>query len=683
MNPSVVERGPISPDPDTTERVSWLGHPVAYVVTAAVLLALFAWPFLGDPDRVAPTKDPAFYTWRTEVLLTETPERLLAIEGPRGMFAAGYRVTAPVIGGLLRRVASVSSLNVTLLLMVILPVLISLLLAGFARRHLRDPVVWHAVAYASAGLLLTPPFIGYLDNVLCLFFLAAAMYFIGPSRDSWPPRIGLFMFLLLAGLTHPTTLAIFCATLGLMAGARLIVTRFDIRSVLRKDGWMLGTGVAAAIVTVAIWTIGIWGRSVSLGEAALPPPYASGFFIDRMMLWVDAMRPILNGPLFAIGAIGLLVAGWRAFEDDLTRVSILWLAPLVGLFGWIAGFTYPYYRFFNTTLAWVLLVGIGAGIAIRFFLDRAGSGGPNRLALLGVVAIVFVLATNLTQGFAVSGWTKAKSQWLEPEARRDLDVLRTNLASEDQDRPVVFVIDDEPPEPFQIYGFSKLSGNTSRYGLPPGQIDQGYLYLGSVENLMAGEPTETGDETYDALSKDLLADTNAGIETAGLGPVIVVAEIFNPAGANAELAAGEADLSPQQLSGSEDGAILMLHDGTVFNSVLRDGRVFTSPIDAPVPVDGTDAQKDPGPLHIPLVIGGLILLLFPGYICLRYFLPDAGIADGLGMVPALAIALTSITGIVVIAVARQPFGTASAWISVAVAIAAAAGLRSLRRPLPA
>jgi hypothetical protein len=388
------------------------------------------------------------------------------------------------------------------------------------------------------------------------------------------------------------------------------------------------------------------------------------------------MRPALNGPLFVIGLVGLLAAGWRSLEDDLTRVALLWLAPLVGLFGFLAGFTYPYYRFFNTTLAWVLLVGIGAGIAIRFFLDRAAAGGIQRLALLGVVAVVVVLATNLTQGFDISGWTKPQSQWLEPEARRDLDVLRQQLAFEDQDRPVVFVIDDEPPEPFQIYGFSKLSGNTSRYGLPPGQIDKGYLYLGSVEKLLADEPTSTGDDTYDSLSKDLLADTEAGIQSANQAPVIVVAAILNPAGVNHAVASGEQELDYR--TGLE------LAEGLGLNTKvlsLHDGQVFELTTEGAVPMQSSDlVEEDPGPLHIPRVLLGLVLLLLPGYLALRYVLPDAGIAEGLGLVPALAIAITSLVGIIVIAVTRSSFGSTSAWTTLAVAIAASVALRSVQRP---
>src|SRR5918992_4350729 len=98
---------PSSPaPPDRIERV--LGHPLAFLLTAAILLALFGWTFIANPDRVAPTKDPAYYTWRTEALISEEPATLLGIEGPNGMFAGGYRVAAPVIGGILRPIADVS-----------------------------------------------------------------------------------------------------------------------------------------------------------------------------------------------------------------------------------------------------------------------------------------------------------------------------------------------------------------------------------------------------------------------------------------------------------------------------------------------------------------------------------------------------------------------------------------------
>ena len=287
--PTLTRRAPERAPTDARGGEAFLGHPVAFVATAAILLAIFGWTFWTNSGRVAPTKDPAYYTWRTEALISEDPTTLLDIEGPNGIFSAGYRVAAPVMGGILRHIVDVSSLSVTVFLMVGTPVLTALLLAGFAYRRRRDPVLFHAVAFASAGLFLTPPFVGYLDNVLCLMFIAAALYFIDPARYSWPARLGLGAFLVLAGLTHPTTLVIFCGVLGIMAAARLVVRSFDLRYVLRADGPMLLTAFAACLVTLGIWTIGAWGRSASLAESALPPPYGSDFFVDRMILWIEAM----------------------------------------------------------------------------------------------------------------------------------------------------------------------------------------------------------------------------------------------------------------------------------------------------------------------------------------------------------------------------------------------------------
>lgn len=654
-------RAPEAPVTSVAGPERFLGHWLAFLLTALVLLTLFAWPFLSDQDRVAPTRDPAFYTWRIEALMTEEPARLLEIEGPDGMFAAGYRVTAPVLGALLRQIPEVAQLSSVTFMMVGLPVLTALLLAGFAYRQRRDPLMFHSVAFAAGGLMLTPPFVGYLDNILVLFFLAAALPFLAPSRDSWPARIVLGLLLLLTGLTHPTTLVIFCLVLGLMAVMRLFVRKFDLRSVIRDDGPMLVTAFLAAVLTVAIWTVGIWGRSVSLAEAALLPPYGVDFFFDRLVLWVKAMRPLLNGPLLVIGLVGLLARKpWqRLGADDLARLSVAWLAPLVGIFGFLAGIAYTYYRFFNTTLAWVLLVGVGAYFALRFFIDRVRLGGINLLAWVGILAIVFILVTNFTNGFKLSGWTSSGNQWIEPQTKEDMEALRSYLATQDPDRPVVFIADDEPPLPFQIYAFAKLTGNTSRYGLPEGMIDQGYLYLGSLENYLQGEPTERGDKTYDELSPALLDDVEKGIALSGEEPIVVVASQFNKRGANV-------DADGPMAASSDAGNLVFVGDGG-----LR-------------AVGGESAVQFPtlfeesGALHLVRLFGGLLLLLIPGLIAFKGLLPDGDFAEGLGMVPALSVAFLAFSAIVVIAVVRGPFtlGLALATVVVAAVLASLVGPRS-------
>ena len=174
-----------------------LGSRWAFLGTALILLAIFGATFVTNPDRPAAADDPAYYTWRTEALLSNPPDAMLEVRGPLDMYASGYRVVTPVIGGLIRRVADVGSLTPTIVLAVGLRVLIPMLLAGFAYRHRKDPLIWHAVAFASASLLVTPPFAGYLDNVMTLMFLTASLYFIEPARTKWGGRIAFFILLLL------------------------------------------------------------------------------------------------------------------------------------------------------------------------------------------------------------------------------------------------------------------------------------------------------------------------------------------------------------------------------------------------------------------------------------------------------------------------------------------------------
>jgi hypothetical protein len=647
-----------------------LGSPAAFIATTVILLALFGGTFITNPDRVAPTKDPAYYTWRTELTATETPGTLLDTKGPYDYFSSGYRVTAPIGGALMRAIPGVSELHTTVFFMVLLPVLTSLLLASFAYRHRRDPLLWHAVAFLSASLYLTPPFVGYLDNVLCLFFIAASLSFLTEARTSWPARVAFGGFLLAAGLTHPTTLVFFGFSLGLMSLTKLVFRKLDLRAVIREDLPMLLTALTAAAITFAIWTVGLWGESASLADAALAPPYDSDFFLSRMGLWIDAMRPLVNGPLLIVGVIGILAAGWRWADEDLARVSILWLAPLGGLFGFIGGLTYPYYRFFNTTLAWLLLVGLGAYFLIRFLISKSTVAAVGGLLVLGVI-----VATNFTTGFRLTGWNNAQGGWINAQTRTDLEALNARLAGVDKDTPVIFAMDQDDRGQ-QVWGFTKLSGNTSRYGLPDGMIDQGYMYLGSLENLLQDSPTDPQGEAieqgtcdpedaeealyadiYTALSRETLCDVQANAEGA---PIIVVAQAFNASGFNAEVA-----------SGAIEGASIIVGDGEVW--AVSDGEVSTvlgEELPASKPRD-----DETSPLHLLRVLGGFLLLLLPGVLAFRFFVPDGDpIAEGLGMIPSLSLLILLLTGTVVVAIMRGPFDAGIAWITVLLSTAAGAVL---------
>lgn len=622
-----------------------LGSRWAFLATALILLAIFGSTFVSNPDRAAAADDPAYYTWRTEALMANEPEAMLGIHGPLDMYSSGYRVTTPVIGGLLRRIADFGFLTPTIVLSVGLRVLIPMLLAGFAYRHRKDPLIWHAVAFGSASLLITPPFAGYLDNVLTLLFLTASLYFIEPSRTEWRARIAFFVLLLLPGLTHPTTLAIFCVVLAAMAIGRLLFRRFDLRSVIRDDGPMLVTAFLAAISTYAIWKVGIWGEPASLSEAALPPPAGADFFKTRLGDWVAAMRPLLNGPLFLVGLVGLLAAGRRAAEDELSRVGIVWLAPLAGVLGVAAGLTYPYYRFFNTTLAWVLLVGVGAYLLARFFLDIAQRGGVGVIAILGVVAIAFVLAGNFKAGLDKTHWNDPSDAWVKPDQRVALDALRGYLEADPEagERPIVFVTDDEAAEPVRIYGFAKLVGNVSRYGVPGELQDRTAYYLGSLDNFLAGEPTQR-DEYYEDLSEASLDDAALVAPELSRSALVVVADVFNKTGSNAGLFDGG--------NASAEGAEVIFISGGEIRGA--DGSA--------IEVAASEAKPNVAG-EILRTLLAIVLLLLPGLLLVRFLLPDASPGETLGMVPVLGISLLALVTVFQLAVTGSPLTSGQAWVA--------------------
>jgi hypothetical protein len=637
-----------SPDALLSRSEKRLGHPAALVSTAIILLALYGWIFVIRPQQFAPRTDPAYYSWRIEALISEKPQTLLHITGPFHASSGGYRIAGAVLGGYLRRIAGVSQLETTVVLIVAQWLIGALLLAGFAYRQRRDPLIFHAVAAGSGSLLITPPFLGYADNVLCLVFLAAALWFVIPAAHDWRGRLGLGLFLLVGGFTHPTTLAVFCITLAIAALVRLLSTKSGLRRSLRLDGPGLATAGTALLIAFLSWTVGIWGVPESLSEAGSPPPKSTTAFIEKMIRWLKLMHPLWNGPLLALGIAGLLLFRKRIMHGDLARLVILWLLPLLGLLGFLVGLTYPYSRSFNTTLAWVFLVGIGTYLVIRFCIDTSRRRGIPRLTLIGVVAVATAIAANFAYPFSSANWNNPHGGWLPSAKKRDLDSLRSTLSRTRSGRPVIFVADLRSRVPWRIYGFAKNTSDLSRYGLPHGEIDLGYLYLGALTKLIANEPTITGDPEYDKLSRGYLAEADRAVSSAGVRPIIVLDKEFNVSGTNARFFEGDVERRPTRLAD-----VWWVADGRV-----RPPHGVATAFDPPVS----------SAWHIGRVLAGLLLLLLPGLVGVRRLVPHPSLGEMLGMVPAISMAMLTLSGIFVLAIARAPFSGVIPWLSLAVAV---------------
>ncbi|MEX0651519.1 MAG: hypothetical protein WD186_05770, partial [Actinomycetota bacterium] len=274
----------------------WLGSWWMIAGFAVLMLLALGWKFLADPSLSAPTRDPAWYTWRAQVIIDADPVRVAEEWGPDGLFAGGYRVTVPLAGALLQQVVGIDRYTFSAYLMLGIPILTGLAFGAALFRSRRDPLVILTTMLATVALFLTTPYVGYLDNITVLFLLSLMIPFVHEARESWGARTALFLIGIAAAFTHPTTCVIFGAVLMAVFGFHFLTGRFSLGAALRADGPMLMSVGFGMVAGLASWVVGIWGTPASLAEAALPPPYTAEFFTERLIEWTLSMQPAVIVP---------------------------------------------------------------------------------------------------------------------------------------------------------------------------------------------------------------------------------------------------------------------------------------------------------------------------------------------------------------------------------------------------
>jgi Major Facilitator Superfamily len=536
---------------------------------ALLLLLVLGWKFLADPSLSAPTRDPAWYTWRAQVILEGQPVRVVQEWGPDGLFAGGYRVSVPVMGALLQRVTGIDRYSFSAFLMIGVPILTGLALGAAFFRSRRDPLVVLTTMLATVALFLTTPYVGYLDNITVLFLLSLMIPFVHEARTSWGARTALFLIGIAAAFTHPTTCVIFGVVLMAVFGFHFLTSRFSFGAALKADAPMLMSVGFGMIAGLACWVIGIWGKPASLAEAALPPPYTAKFFADRLFGWIGSLQPIVIVPFIVIAIVStiLLSRSTRTPARTEDQVSIWWLLAFAGAATVVTGAAIPYYRFMNASAAPMALVGLGAFVVIRWFgSDRPASkvAAFAGAALIAWAAVAYVLRDSLSENapiwvfalvasigllvlvralapsaiprviagglaavlvFASLGWllldgvqhrwVSDSNQWAEQSVRTSLAAVH-EVVQAAGDRANVLVVnygdEDQAFETNTGYGWAKTYTNVFRTGLPGDAIERSTTYFGSLDNFLAGRPTTStkGSEGYDDTSISHWCETFGG-----------------------------------------------------------------------------------------------------------------------------------------------------------------------------
>jgi hypothetical protein len=646
---------------------------LAIVVAFVLLLLALAWPFLSDVSRLAVTKDPAWYTWRGKLILDANPSLLLTKHGPFGMLSGGYRITTPVLGAMLNRIAGVAPQRYTILMMVGTPVMASAALGAFAYRCKRRPFLFLITMIAGVGLFLTIPYLGYLDDVMCLFLLATALPFLEPARRSWGARSAVALILFLAMLTHPTTTGIFALVLVASTGLRFLAFRFSLRKTLDTDGPLLLSVLAGLFAGAVFWKLGLWGAKAGFGEAVLAQPYASAFFRNRLNSWVQSMHPRVTYPLVALAIAWIAATWWRGRPkavDWHSRISLLWLLPLIGVFGYLAGKAYPYYRFINPTLAPMLLVGLGLWVIVCGCWRAAHRLGWNVRALVavGVVASLAIAGLlNLKPG--LHAWSR-QQPWINDPTLVAVSAARA-YADSQPGRPMVFVVSPDPASG-TAWGIAKQAMSTTLGALSGDEVARTFFFVGTPQDFLAGRPTLTSHPLYDRLSRGFLADAQAGLRGFSLDPVVIRLDVDNRDAPSP---------TPGILSEIRPGVSVVIGSGaaplsdTGAATATRAAAAQARKLRTPTGVLGN-------PAHLLRTLFGLFLLLvLPGLIASRWFGLE-GVPTKVALIPGLSVALILGAGVLVVAVHRGPFGAVDGWVTLALALAAAAAMWFLARTRP-
>ena len=524
-------------------RPRWIGRPAVLVVAALVVLLAFGWKFLQDPSISAPTRDPAWYTWRSNLMMHDDPGLVAGDWGPFSMFGGGYRVSVPLYGSILQRVAGIDLYTFSAFMMIGIPMLTGLALGAFSWRKHRDPLLFLLVMLATAALFMTTPYVGYLDNITVLYFLSLILAFFEPGRTSWGARTALFVLGIVAAYTHPTTCVIFGASLMGVFGLRVLTSRFHLGPALKELGPSLMATGFGMVFGLASWLASPWGVTGSLADAALPPPYTRAVFMKRLGGWVSSLQPAIIVPLVLL-AIGWTI--WRARtqherSDEFGTISALLLLPFLGTLGWITGAAYPYYRFMNATVGLFPLVGLGAFVAVRWLLR--GRGARRVVGTVGAVAVVGSLVFTFFAARAAVKWNDPENQWIDQPTRTALAAARAIVEDQPEDAPIVFVVDFG--DTYQSYGWAKTFTNVSRTGLPGEAVKRSMTYFGEVDDLLADRPTVLTDDTYNKMSRGFHDELTALRQEYPGEPVVFILRQFNEGTVNEELLdSGHASLVP-------------------------------------------------------------------------------------------------------------------------------------------
>jgi hypothetical protein len=352
------------------------------------------------------------------------------------------------------------------------------------RRGIR--AAW-VLAGLLAGLFTVHLAAGYLANLaFAAPFLAAAICLtLGTSRGTVLAAIALGG----GGLAHPQFFLIGALVFAGVAAWSLA---------RRERGWRSDAGrvALASLGGGAILAGGL--LAMTIGPARLAVDTSKDGFLRRA-----GMRDAVRHAYFERAlhrwtryvqwlALPLAALGLMRTNGFARRVLAAWTAlvivgaPVGLLTGW-----FPADRLITFGFSIPALAGVGV-VGVWLWLDRR-----RWLATIVAAALVGGMAAG-----ALMSWSR-QQPFIAP-----LEVDRATTAARIADTlpagtPLVFIVDDDDAT---VSFLATRAANVIRASMPPGRVADVFIYVGTAENFLRGEPTLRGSVEYDAMSRLYLRD---------------------------------------------------------------------------------------------------------------------------------------------------------------------------------
>jgi hypothetical protein len=516
VEPTAREPAPPPPRRSLIDAIRpWAASLLIVAIAGGTILGLFLWVYRARGLETPIGWDNVEYVWRTR-LAQDVGIRNVPDAVPPRMVVKEGRPAYLAVSSTLSSLEGVEVLHLAVVLPAVMAAALGLAAAAFLRMAVRVPrwaVIPSAVAIGVSMNVVLMYQYGYLDNLMAAAVLMAAAIAMVASVEERGAIVPATVLLGAVGVIHGAFLAVVLASVAVTAAIYLPASYRQWRTGYQK---LLDTP-SARLGEVALGAGIVAGATLFATVSNPPSPRLNrGELAKKLREDIPRYRLPVLLPLVGIGAVA--VASADRERGGRTRFVLTFLLAWSGitLGGYLAyrftSLPIPANRLLLFALALPLLALIGV-FALGGMVGRSSKRVAAAIVVAGVAGMVLL-----------SEWEWAHTPpYVDPVKYREAAAADAYLRAVGTPigTPVVFIVDDQGSLPAATIPFMRdhILGAIST-----DRIARTFVYVGSPENYLAGQPTLSGQQQYDQVSKRFFSRLR---HTYDQNPVVLIGSSFN------------------------------------------------------------------------------------------------------------------------------------------------------------